>query len=470
MKWYILLTPNSSLLTRIVVQWETMKTQAAKMRREGLFVVALTLVLSAILIPQSALATRSIPESIGTVSMSFQARLEASRKTERPEESFHLLGDDELLSLAAFAAEDAEEIERINAQMRFRVFSLSDGETHPSGGLWGQKTASGGQTSLAGSNVWETRGLTPVCRRSVFQGAWTDPVTGIAYHRNRWYDPRTANWLSEDPAGAVDSPNLYAFVGWGPHVNIDPMGNVVPKNAVIDPDHWMYRYGDKFYQHTITGMVVELDLPRSDAHHRVDDPEVIHAIYQLSGKKPSGMGALQKFYARLYEDTRATNDVMWLYWGIAAAPFVGGEEVLAHVIGGVNLFWTLNNRSGKLDNQPGWGQRVALSYLLPAAGVRLANEGLFSKLSSTKSRVLWGTTVDLIYQKKTSGRIDIVRTVSGVLFNAWFGAIGEGLVNQKVGDIIGAGVQGYIEWLFSIDKPDKGKPGDNDGRSSSRPK
>jgi len=58
----------------------------------------------------------------------------------------------------------------------------------------------------------------------LFQGAWTDPVTGIAYHRNRWYDPRTANWLSEDPLGAVDSPNLYAFVGWGPHVGTDPLG------------------------------------------------------------------------------------------------------------------------------------------------------------------------------------------------------------------------------------------------------
>jgi RHS repeat-associated protein len=58
----------------------------------------------------------------------------------------------------------------------------------------------------------------------LFQGLWTDPVTGIAYARNRWYDARTASWLSEDPLGPVDSPNLYAFVGWGPHVGTDPMG------------------------------------------------------------------------------------------------------------------------------------------------------------------------------------------------------------------------------------------------------
>jgi hypothetical protein len=38
---------------------------------------------------------------------------------------------------------------------------------------------------------------------------------------------RSASWLSEDPKGAVDSPNLYAFVGWGPHFAVDPLGLAV---------------------------------------------------------------------------------------------------------------------------------------------------------------------------------------------------------------------------------------------------
>ncbi len=67
-------------------------------------------------------------------------------------------------------------------------------------------------------------GRIPGGQTSLFQGARTDPVNGLAYHRNRWYDPRTASWLSEDPAGAVDSPNLYAFVGWGPQVGRVPLG------------------------------------------------------------------------------------------------------------------------------------------------------------------------------------------------------------------------------------------------------
>ncbi len=87
-----------------------------------------------------------------------------------------------------------------------------------------QKTASGSSTYTLGLNVWQTGDLSQECSGLSFQGLWTDPVTGIAYARNRWYDARTASWLSEDPKGAVDSPNLYAFVGWGPHVATDPMG------------------------------------------------------------------------------------------------------------------------------------------------------------------------------------------------------------------------------------------------------
>jgi RHS repeat-associated protein len=67
-------------------------------------------------------------------------------------------------------------------------------------------------------------GRFPGGQNILFQGAWTDPVTGFAYHRNRWYDPRNATWLSEDPLHDIDSPNLYAFVGWQPHAAVDPLG------------------------------------------------------------------------------------------------------------------------------------------------------------------------------------------------------------------------------------------------------
>jgi RHS repeat-associated protein len=64
----------------------------------------------------------------------------------------------------------------------------------------------------------------------LFQGLWTDPVTGMSYARARWLDTRTATWLSEDPLLDVDSPNLYAFVGWQPTMGTDPMGECLGLN------------------------------------------------------------------------------------------------------------------------------------------------------------------------------------------------------------------------------------------------
>ncbi len=74
-------------------------------------------------------------------------------------------------------------------------------------------------------------GRFPGGQNLLFQGLWTDPVTGLSYARNRWYDARNASWLSEDPKGAIDSTNLYAFVGWGPHVFVDPLGRSKVKNT-----------------------------------------------------------------------------------------------------------------------------------------------------------------------------------------------------------------------------------------------
>lgn len=67
-------------------------------------------------------------------------------------------------------------------------------------------------------------GRFPGGQTALFQGLWTDPVTGMAYARARWYDARNASWMQEDPVGEKDSTNLYAFVGWQPNMGIDPMG------------------------------------------------------------------------------------------------------------------------------------------------------------------------------------------------------------------------------------------------------
>ena len=67
-------------------------------------------------------------------------------------------------------------------------------------------------------------GRFPGGQNHLFQGLWTDPVTGLSYARARWYDARNVSWISEDPLADIDSPNLYAFVGWTPNMATDPFG------------------------------------------------------------------------------------------------------------------------------------------------------------------------------------------------------------------------------------------------------
>jgi RHS repeat-associated protein len=59
-----------------------------------------------------------------------------------------------------------------------------------------------------------------------------DSVTGLGYHRGRWYDPKTGRWTSQDPLGFdAGDGNLYRYVGNAPANATDPSG--------LDPDMWV---------------------------------------------------------------------------------------------------------------------------------------------------------------------------------------------------------------------------------------
>jgi RHS repeat-associated protein len=76
----------------------------------------------------------------------------------------------------------------------------------------------------ASASADDLGGLIPGGLNTLFEGLWTDPVTGIAHARARWYDARNASFLSEDPEQDLDSPDLYAFVGNRPNEFNDPRG------------------------------------------------------------------------------------------------------------------------------------------------------------------------------------------------------------------------------------------------------
>jgi RHS repeat-associated protein len=58
-----------------------------------------------------------------------------------------------------------------------------------------------------------------------YTGKLFDKATGLQNNVNRWYDPGTGRWISEDPLGfAGGDPNLYRYVGNGPMTHADPLG------------------------------------------------------------------------------------------------------------------------------------------------------------------------------------------------------------------------------------------------------
>jgi len=165
-----------------------------------------------------------------------------------------------------------------------------------------QKTASGVKRYDLGLNIRQTGGLSRESGGLSFQGLWTDPVTGISYARNRWYDARTASWLSEDPKGAVDSPNLYAFVGWGPHVRTDPLGLESPEGEralrVIDIRYRLdqqveeaKKYSSVGYiaRETLTGMWKTITRPWRDPASRT-----LSTISEAEDRLIEGSGEIAK--------------------------------------------------------------------------------------------------------------------------------------------------------------------------------
>ena len=51
-----------------------------------------------------------------------------------------------------------------------------------------------------------------------------DTSNAMYYTPNRWYVPMQGRWLTRDPLGMVDGPNIYSYVRANPINFIDPMG------------------------------------------------------------------------------------------------------------------------------------------------------------------------------------------------------------------------------------------------------
>ena len=104
-----------------------------------------------------------------------------------------------------------------SAQLFFRDHLGTSHEIGNSAGLlaarysfdpWGRRTLSAG---------------TDVSTFSYTGHRW-EPSIGLSLAMYRGYDAELGRWLSEDPAGAVDGPNLYSYVRNSPVGKMDPLG------------------------------------------------------------------------------------------------------------------------------------------------------------------------------------------------------------------------------------------------------
>jgi len=74
-----------------------------------------------------------------------------------------------------------------------------------------------------------------------FTGREWDPETKLYYYRARYYDPQGGRFISEDPSGLGDGPNLFSYVGNGPTGWIDATGRGKMRPVPGHPK-WTYRH------------------------------------------------------------------------------------------------------------------------------------------------------------------------------------------------------------------------------------
>ncbi len=86
-----------------------------------------------------------------------------------------------------------------------------------------------GITAIANHRVYNAYGNLSSWMGSVgcafgYTGKYSDPLTRLQFNTNRWYDPATCRWMSQDPLGLAAGPNVYRYAGDNPVNYTDPSG------------------------------------------------------------------------------------------------------------------------------------------------------------------------------------------------------------------------------------------------------
>jgi len=87
--------------------------------------------------------------------------------------------------------------------------------------------------------------------RARFKGAlWFGDGTDLYYMRNRWYEPRSGRFLSEDPVRLPGGMNQYTFAGNDPVNGRDPSGLLVGEGEQCVDWFWVWSRGGRVIRET----------------------------------------------------------------------------------------------------------------------------------------------------------------------------------------------------------------------------
>jgi RHS repeat-associated protein len=113
-------------------------------------------------------------------------------------------------------------------------------------------------TNLSGAIVWQATydafgkatvdAASSITSNLRFPGQYFDAETGLHYNWNRYYDPNTGRYVTEDPIGLIQMTNRYTYVENRPINYIDPEGKILVQvgEAVVIGIGVYYIY--KFYR------------------------------------------------------------------------------------------------------------------------------------------------------------------------------------------------------------------------------
>ena len=118
-----------------------------------------------------------------------------------------------------------------------------------------QYNASTDTTTVANEKFYDAYGnVTSESNSSVdtvfgWTGRFFDDDTGLQWNLNRWYDPKTGRWLSEDPIGfEARDPNLYRYVGNSPGMGVDPDGLEEDEPSFWDFDGRLFESEPSYFE------------------------------------------------------------------------------------------------------------------------------------------------------------------------------------------------------------------------------